>query len=583
VGETSRDIGAVGSGARDGPAAGSRPANVCNDLARAPADYFPNRLLDPVPRVPLPRRGALLAVLVLFCLAMQLWMASRWHIIWPDTVDYLRVSRALDGGDPKPLAEQFGPNLYPLILVLLHRAGANWLWASQSWRSAAWLQAAQGWSIALTCLAVLPLFGWLRRQFDDQVALVGCLLYALHPKLMTLGSLIIRDATFWFLLTLTLYLGWRAVLELKPWLFCAAGVAWALAVHTRTEGLLLAAPLGLWWILRWPAAAGYRRRLVLGGLLAAAMLPAWLLLMNLTLLHDYPRWMLIRRDHVEMLDSPAESGAPPPAGSTLRIACATVPRVGVRIVKAFTYAYGFLVLLGLWLWRRVCCRRDQLAMLPLHLVLWFLIGVRLAEGMESDDRYYLPSVIVTTGYAALALLAIAQRLVRWTASRVAWSPPRRAALVFGLLAAFVLIGTHDRSLGKRWFMVQRAELGQWILDRFGPHRRVAGGLREMRLVVYYAQAEEAPPFECDLHRREDLLQTIGRCRPDVLLLWGWDKDLETPRMWRKLLDEHAELGLRPVPKNELPPSCREVDVFLAAVRKELLEGPPPASSHAARR
>ena len=121
----------------------------------------------------------------------------------------------------------------------------------------------------MTALTVLPLFGWLRRQFDQQVAVVGCLLYAVHPKLMIHGPLVIRDPTFWFLLVLTLYLGWRAVLELKPWLFLAAGVAWALAAHTRTEGLLLAAPLGLWWFFRWFAVAGQRRRrLVLWGLLA---------------------------------------------------------------------------------------------------------------------------------------------------------------------------------------------------------------------------------------------------------------------------------------------------------------------------
>ena len=74
-------------------------------------------------------------------------------------------------------------------------------------------------------------------------------------------------------------------------------------------------------------------------------------------------------------------------------------KVAVRLVKAFTYAYGLLVLLGLWRWRRVFFRRDQLAMLPFHLLLWSLIGVYLASGLESDDRYFLPSVIITCGCA----------------------------------------------------------------------------------------------------------------------------------------------------------------------------------------
>ena len=64
-------------------------------------------------------------------------------------------------------------------------------------------------------------------------------------------------------------------------------------------------------------------------------------------------------------------------------------------------------------------------MLPFHLLLWLLIGVRLAAGVESDDRYYLPSVIVTTRCAALGLLAIAQGWCGWTAA--AWHGARRAA------------------------------------------------------------------------------------------------------------------------------------------------------------
>jgi hypothetical protein len=591
------------------------------DAAREPADYFPDHLLDSPGAAPfgaekgdsphlcddrrcasVPAFGPFrqmgtvpffrLAGLLLFCLAMQLWMASRWHVMWPDTVDYLRVSQALERGDPRPLVDQFGLNVYPLILVLLHRAGLDWLWAGQCW------------SIALTSLTVLPLFGWLRRQFDQRVAVVGCLLYAVHPKLMIYGSLVIRDPTFWFLLILTLYLGWRAVVELKPWLFLAAGIAWALAVHTRDEGLLLAAPLGVWWFIRWLAVAGQRRRLVLWGLLGAAMLPAWILLMNLTLLHGDPHWVLFRRSHVEMLqgspaeparplppDSPQEPPGPPgKAGSGLGAAGVDAVKVAVRVVKAFTYAYGFLVLLGLWLWRRVFFRRDQLAMLPFHLALWSLIGVYFAQSLESDERYFLPSVIVTSGCAALGLLAIARRLMVWTAPRVAWSPPRRALMVAGLLAAFVLIGTHDRSLEKRKWLAQRADLGTWIRQRFGPRQRLAGEVREMRLLAYCAEADVVPCFDRYSYRGANLPWALGQLQPapDVLVLWAREGDRENPPQWQTLLRGHAEWGFCLVPPPLLPASCQEVDGKgeppLVAVRKGLLErlskeSPAPSASH----
>ena len=421
--------------------------SLWNDLAAKPAEHFPNHLGDPPGAVSLPLRGGLLAALVLCCLAMRLWMACRWQILWPDAVDYFRVSQSLKQGDVHPLVSQFGLNIYPPILVLLNRAGLDWETAGQ------W------WSLAMASLSVLPLFGWLRRQFDDQVALVACLLYAIHPKMMIYSPLAIRDPMFWFLLLLTLYWGWRAVVEVRVGLFCAAGIAYALAIHTRTEGLLLLAPLGLWGLFRWPAVAGCRLRLALGGLLALAMVPAWIVLMNVTLLAGYPHWVLLRSDHVEMLHAswhgrtpqlsaaaeppdalaaaeeeeaepdrtPGSPGkaTPPPrfAGPVPRPLPAGVAaaKMAERLVKGFTYLYLLLGLAGIWYWRRVFFRSDQLAMVPFNLLLWLSIGIRYSEGLGIDIRYFFPSVMASLGFAALAFLAVIQWLTQATAARVDWT------------------------------------------------------------------------------------------------------------------------------------------------------------------
>ena len=90
------------------------------------------------------------------------------------------------------------------------------------------------WSLLISSLVVLPLFGWVRRQFDDRVALVACLLYAVQPKLIAWSPEIMRDPTFWFLFTLSIYLLWRAVTEVRPGWFVAAGVAVALACLKRS-------------------------------------------------------------------------------------------------------------------------------------------------------------------------------------------------------------------------------------------------------------------------------------------------------------------------------------------------------------
>jgi hypothetical protein len=566
--------------------------SLWNDLAAKPAEHFPNHLVDPPGAVSLPRRGWLLVALVLCCLAMRLWMACRWQILWPDAVDYFHVSQSLERGNVYPLVSQFGLNIYPPILVLLNRAGLEWETAGQ------W------WSLAMASLSVLPLFGWLRRQFDDQVALVACLLYAIHPKLLIYSPLAIRDPMFWFLLLLTLYWGWRAVVEVRIGLFCAAGIACALAVHTRTEGWLLLAPLGLWVMFRWPAVAGCRLRLVLGGLLWLVMVAAWIVLMNVTLLHGDPHWMLLRSDHIEMLHaswpgrtphlfgadetpeavaaaeeeeaepgqapgSPRKATPPPhfagPVPRPLHLGVAAA-KMAERLVKGFTYIYLLLGLLGIWFWRRVFFRRDQLAMVPFNLLLWLLIGVRYTEGLGIDIRYFFPSVMASLGFAALALLAIVQWLTQTTAARVAWSPPRRAALCCVLLACIVLAGTPDRSLSERQFMLQHAELGKWILNRYGPRLRLAGQPPEMRLVGYYARTRPVPYADRYSYAVGDLPETILACRPDVLLLWGEPSDAVS---WQRVLNQHAELHLRRISPQQLPPSCQGEEGLVIAVRREL--------------
>ena len=63
--------------------------------------------------------------------------------------------------------------------------------------------------MTISSLVVLPLWGWVRRQFDDRVALVACLLYITHPKFIVESPEVMCDPTFWFFFTLAMYCMWR--------------------------------------------------------------------------------------------------------------------------------------------------------------------------------------------------------------------------------------------------------------------------------------------------------------------------------------------------------------------------------------
>ena len=205
-------------------------------LLAGPRGDFPR---GPAPNPALPPRPWVIVLLLVACLAPRAVAAWNWDVIWGDSLHYRYASISLEQGDFEQGFAEFGLNIYPLILIPLRHLGIDWQIAGKYF------------GVLVASLTVLPLWGWLRRMFDDRLAVIACLVYALHGKLIAISPLIIRDSTFWFLLVFTLYYVWRAVGELRIGFFLAAGVALTLAVHTRTEGWLLLIPLLGWGACRW--------------------------------------------------------------------------------------------------------------------------------------------------------------------------------------------------------------------------------------------------------------------------------------------------------------------------------------------
>ena len=186
--------------------------------------------------------------LLLACFIPRAVAAWHWDVLWSDTLHYIYASESLERGDFERGFAEFGLNFYPLLLIPLRHLGIDWQLAGR------WF------GVLVATLTVVPLWGWLRRMFDDRTAILACLVYALHGKLIAISPLIIRDSTFWLLLATTLYLLWRAASESRLSYYLAAGAVMTLAVHTRTEGWLLVVPLVGWtaWQPRW--SSGFSRR-----------------------------------------------------------------------------------------------------------------------------------------------------------------------------------------------------------------------------------------------------------------------------------------------------------------------------------
>lgn len=216
---------------------------------------------------------------------LVLWFVPRATIAWkedvlfPDGVTYIGLAARMEGAAAYGTLDPRHFNVYPTILMLLHHLG--WSWETTG----------TAWGVFCGTIIVLPLFGWLRRLFNDEIAVVGCILCGLHPKLVEWSPQLIRDPTFCLFTICGLYCSWRAVTKLRATWFLAAGFATFAALQTRFEGWFLLLPQCVWSVSRFRRSPELRRSLVFGWLQAASALPIGLVLVNAAFGSIFSGWI----------------------------------------------------------------------------------------------------------------------------------------------------------------------------------------------------------------------------------------------------------------------------------------------------
>jgi 4-amino-4-deoxy-L-arabinose transferase-like glycosyltransferase len=396
------------------------------------------------------------AALLALCLLPRMVMAWKIPGICPDGVHYIGLGKAFEAGNFEQALGSIRFNIYPLILAGLHRAGLGWETAGIAW------------GVVISSCAVLPLYGWIRRTADQATALGGCFLYAVHPGLVRWSIEIIRDSTFWFLLALSIYLLWRAVHELRWRWYLAAGAAIALACLTRFEGLARLVLLAAWSLGR--SGVGVRRRLIVGGLVAASIYPLTLLLASglwyhsaatgllrtkpVELARDWAQESITGRREAENLARP-DLPPPLPAG-----------KMAGRFVTGFYKGLSPLYLLlagcgavAAWpLVRRPEYRALAYAAGPILLAIW----VHLYWSLEAGPRYFFPLVIMAAPLAGCGL--------RWTSFALTDLLGRYAPRLSLLgrpvpLATIVVVQMFFAFSGDNHYRAAALELGQWVHQR----------------------------------------------------------------------------------------------------------------------
>jgi hypothetical protein len=572
----------------------------------AASDISPLRAATAV-RTPLPPAGWLLAGLFMTCLLPRAWMTWKLDVICEDGPVYVTAARHLEVGQLQTAFRtgNLGLNLYPVVLALLHQSGLDWVLAGRLW------------GMLMASLVVFPLFGLIRRQFEDRIAALACLLYAAHPTMIERTPDMLRCPTFWFLLTLAVYLLWRAVLEVRLGLFAAAGVAMSLAVHTRVEGWFLLVPWLLWSGWRFHALESGRLKLASGAALGLLMIPLLILVVNLTWLRHHSQWEICFVDRLPMLRqwflAPTPSATP---GSAASVPSAPAPSVPIstpapttaapsnlapgtpavlppavaaspasaeptgpdsvsgpslawlyvrKLVDAFDPVFGLFTLIGLWSFRRAFLRCDQQVLFLMNLVFLAAIAVFLIKVHEVIGRYFFPVAILSASYAAAGFVATARALAGLRL--LAAAKPKFTAVAASLLVLVTILGWTDALTTSHASRRQRMALGRWIRDTVGPHQLVIGSEDRAFMMAYYAEGWYEGP---KLHDRspEAFRQLVYSRAPAMVLVWGGKAPAaESAYAVQVQSGAHELYAYEPLPADVLPPGCGNL-VALVRCRPE---------------
>ena len=481
-----------------------------------------NRLSAPGPLAeagPPARRLILLALLVT-CFVPRALTAWRLDGICADGASYIHMAQALEHGDFQQ-AFRLQLNIYPAILAGLHQLGIPWELGGRIWGTLA------------ATLVVLPLFGWVRRQFDDRLAIVACLLYAGHPELIEWSPEIVRDPTFWLLFTTSIYLLWRAASAASLKHYAAAGLAITLAILTRFEGLFLLAPLLGWTLARACASRALRPRLVVGLALSLAVLPALLVAGNLAWSSRTGRVEMIRLEKFNVARNWIVAWWNPPKVAVPAMAQAGIhnreaqPGGAVRWgtgrllwqfvhqgERGLTPLFAILLFAGCLAHPRLLFRSDQLPMAGLSLLICAGIWIHIWFFHLSSGRYFLPVAILSTPTAALGWMCTA-RLARRAVA--AWHWPRIACrwAPGAIVAALLVIGWADALTTNVELRLMNIRLGQWISGHCGRQPTILGVDDQLPVVAHYAHGNfiALPAGLSDA----DLVDMVRRQRPDVVI------------------------------------------------------------------
>jgi 4-amino-4-deoxy-L-arabinose transferase-like glycosyltransferase len=408
----------------------------------------------------------LLLVAVAFVLRLYAVLAAQGIAI--DSAAYGFMARDfLEGNIRKGLSTPFHP-FYPLLISLL------------SFDSAHVEMAGRFISLLFGTLTLIPLYYFIKKTWGEKEAMLTGLFYSFHPYLVAYSGMMLSEATYWGLLTLSIFLFWMGLAKGRVFLTISSGFLLGFAYLTRPEGIGYLFVFVIWVAIHGGIRKGWIKKIVMIlGLVCSVFVLAG---PYMVLIHrETGRWLIskkaleaqtpyvtwIEEEQDPQNSSKFEKGQTEP-GET-EIALRNKPNSGtsqaltvlqnvIRYLPSTTYYYLRAYHFTLWpffffgLVRRRK-RETRAEVFLTSLVAFHLIS--LATFISSTIRFSVPVVAITLVWAGAGVL----ELNRFLREKRIQEP---AGWVTLLILLVLIIQLPETLRPERRHRAHQKEIGLWL-------------------------------------------------------------------------------------------------------------------------
>ena len=338
------------------------------------------------------------------------------QIITNDGVLYIKIAKGISSGNLQGVTDYGFFNLYSFLIALFQTVLRDWEFSGKMV------------SVVFGTLTIIPLFFLTRELFNQNIAIVSVLFYAIHPRFVEYSSDVLRDPVFWFFSIASLWLACEGISRKKYFVFVFASLSTGLAMFTRSEGILSFIVVILWIVWASIKESKQRKRAFAYMAIYVFSLPLLMAPFLFVLKENTNKWELghpiekivqyIRsNDNKEIQPIESDKSSEGKKGivelSRIHWFGASFLDVLYKFFKSFNVALFFLFLCGVYSRRSIpYSQSDAMLLIWISVVLLGLFCY-LTKVDYLGTRHGLLMVFPALAWAGVGLFEIRERIRKW--------------------------------------------------------------------------------------------------------------------------------------------------------------------------